>query len=62
MLIGAISIVASIVGTWFVRLIGKGGVMKALYQGLIAAMLVSIAGFYVLTWQFFHTDLGKFHL
>lgn len=48
MLIGAISIVASIVGTWFVRLSGLG-IMKALYQGLIASMLVSLAGFYILT-------------
>ncbi|MCL5435030.1 MAG: sodium-translocating pyrophosphatase [Patescibacteria group bacterium] len=48
LLIGAISIVASIVGTWFVRLSGNG-VMRALYQGLIAAVVVSVAGFYVLT-------------
>jgi K(+)-stimulated pyrophosphate-energized sodium pump len=59
MLIGAISIVASIVGTWFVRLIGKGGVMKALYQGLIAAMLVSAVGFYFLTMEIFPQGLGK---
>ncbi len=59
MLIGAISIIASIVGTWFVRLIGKGGVMRALYQGLLAAMVVSIAGFYVLTMGIFPNGLGK---
>jgi K(+)-stimulated pyrophosphate-energized sodium pump len=59
MLIGAISIVASIVGTWFVRLIGKGSVMRALYQGLIAAMLVSAAGFYVLTVGIFPHGLGN---
>jgi K(+)-stimulated pyrophosphate-energized sodium pump len=59
MLIGAISIVASIVGTWFVRMIGKGGVMQALYQGLIVAMLVAVAGFYVLTSQIFPEGLGK---
>ena len=57
MLIGAISIVASIVGTWFVRLSGNG-VMKALYQGLIVAMLVSVAGFYVLTMGIFPNGLG----
>jgi K(+)-stimulated pyrophosphate-energized sodium pump len=57
MLIGAISIVASIVGTWFVRLTG-GGIMRALYQGLIVAMVVSIAGFYVLTMGIFPNGLG----
>jgi K(+)-stimulated pyrophosphate-energized sodium pump len=57
MLIGAISIVASIVGTWFVRLTGTG-VMRALYQGLIVAMVVSIAGFYVLTMGIFPNGLG----
>jgi K(+)-stimulated pyrophosphate-energized sodium pump len=59
MLIGAISIVASIIGTWFVRMIGKGGVMQALYQGLIMAMIVAIAGFYVLTVGIFPQGLGK---
>jgi K(+)-stimulated pyrophosphate-energized sodium pump len=59
MLIGAISIIASIVGTWFVRLSGKGGIMKALYQGLIVAMVVSIAGFYVLTMGIFPSGLGS---
>ena len=59
MLIGAISIVASIVGTWFVRLVGKGGVMQALYQGLLVAMLVSLAGFYLLTNGIFPMGLGK---
>ena len=48
LLIGAISIVASIVGTWFVRLRGNG-VMRALYQGLIAAVVISVIGFYILT-------------
>jgi K(+)-stimulated pyrophosphate-energized sodium pump len=57
MLIGAISIVASIVGTWFVRLSGNG-VMKALYQGLIVSMIVSVAGFYVLTNGIFPQGLG----
>jgi K(+)-stimulated pyrophosphate-energized sodium pump len=49
LLLGAISIVASVVGTFFVR-VGKGGwIMGALYRGLIAAGLVAIAGFAILT-------------
>ena len=59
MLIGAISIVASIIGTWFVRLMGKS-VMMALYQGLTVAILVSIAGFYVLTSSLFPNGLGHY--
>ena len=58
MLIGAISIVASIVGTWFVRL-RNNGVMTALYQGLIVSVLVSLAGFYVLTTSVFPNGLGN---
>ena len=58
LLIGAISIVASIVGTWFVRLSGNG-IMKALYQGLIAAVLVSVVGFYILTLGIFPHGLGQ---
>ncbi|MDP3244401.1 MAG: sodium/proton-translocating pyrophosphatase, partial [bacterium] len=58
MLIGAISIVASIVGTWFVRLSGNG-IMKALYQGLIVSMLVSLGGFYLLTNNIFPNGIGN---
>lgn len=57
MLKGAVSIVASIVGTWFVRLSGKS-IMKALYQGLIVSILVSVAGFYVLALYIFPDGLG----
>jgi len=43
--VGGISIVASIVGSWFVRLKGKA-VMKALYSGVIATVVLSLAAFY----------------
>lgn len=59
MLIGAISIVASIVGTWFVKLIGKS-VMMALYQGLTVAIIISIIGFYLLTTALFPNGLGAY--
>ncbi len=49
LLLGAISIVASIVGTMFVR-IGKGGwIMGALYRGLVGAGVIAIIGFAILT-------------
>jgi K(+)-stimulated pyrophosphate-energized sodium pump len=57
MLIGAISIVASIVGTWFVWLSGKN-VMTALYRGLSVAIVVSIVGFYFLTSSVFPKGLN----
>jgi len=47
--LGAISIVASVIGTLFVR-VGKGGwIMGALYRGLVASSVVAIIGFAVLT-------------
>ncbi len=58
MLIGAISIVASIIGTWFVKVSGNG-IMKALYIGLGVAIVVSIAGFYFLTQAIFPNGLGN---
>ena len=57
MLIGAVSIVASIIGTWFVKISGNS-IMKGLYQGLIVAIAVSVAGFWILTQYVFQNNLG----
>ena len=43
LVIGAVCIVASLIGTFFVRLGRDGGIMKALYKGLIATGILSIA-------------------
>jgi len=51
--IGAVSIIASIVGIYFIKLGKKQNIMKALYKGLIAAGLLSAIGFYPLTQYFF---------
>src|SRR5580693_6594421 len=49
LMLGAISIVASIIGTWFVRM-GKGTwIMGALYRGLIVSAVVALAGFLLIT-------------
>jgi K(+)-stimulated pyrophosphate-energized sodium pump len=56
LLIGAIAIVASIVGTWFVRLSGKN-IMRALYQGLGASIVIAIIGFYIFTNMLFPQGL-----
>ncbi len=55
LLIGSISIVASIVGTWFVKV--TGGIMAALYKGLVVATLLAIVGFFFLTSGLFPSGL-----
>jgi len=57
MMIGGISIFSSIIGTWFVRLRGNG-VMRALYEGMAAAVVISIVGFYFLTTSLFAGGLN----
>ncbi len=47
--IGAVSIIASIIGTFFVRLGKSGNIMGALYKGLIASGVLSAIAFYPLT-------------
>jgi K(+)-stimulated pyrophosphate-energized sodium pump len=49
LMLGAVSIVASIIGTFFVRM-GRGTwIMGALYRGLIVAAVVALAGFLLIT-------------
>ncbi len=49
MVIGGVSIIASVIGTFFVRL-GKGNsIMGALYKGLIASAALSALAFYPVT-------------
>ena len=49
LMLGAISIVASIIGTWFVRM-GRGTwIMGALYRGLMVSAVVALAGFLLVT-------------
>jgi K(+)-stimulated pyrophosphate-energized sodium pump len=48
LVLGAVSIVASIIGTFFVRMgkNAKGSIMNALYAGLVAAGVIAAIGFY----------------
>ncbi len=49
LLLGSVAIVASIIGTWFVRLGKTENIMGALYKGLIASGIIAAVGFYAVT-------------
>ncbi len=46
--IGAVCIIASIVGTYFVRLGADEGIMRALYKGLLVTGAISIVGIFLI--------------
>ncbi len=50
LLVGGIAVIASIVGSFAVKLFGKG-IMRALYQGLLVSAALSLAGFFYLLSQ-----------
>ena len=49
LMLGTVAVIASIIGTWFVRLGRSKNIMRALYQGLLVSGLLSAAGFYAIT-------------
>ncbi|MFA7314863.1 MAG: sodium-translocating pyrophosphatase [Candidatus Magasanikbacteria bacterium] len=52
LMIGAVSIISSIVGTFFIKLGKKKNIMGALYKGLLMSGLFSLVGFYFLSRQY----------
>jgi K(+)-stimulated pyrophosphate-energized sodium pump len=53
LILGGISIITSIIGTYFVKLSGNGKIMTALYKGLIASAVLACIAFYFVTAQMF---------
>jgi K(+)-stimulated pyrophosphate-energized sodium pump len=53
LLLGAVAIVASIAGVFFVRLGKSQNIMGALYKGVYASAAIAAVGFYVVTQQVF---------
>jgi len=59
LMLGAVSIIASIVGTFFVSAREGGKIMNALYRGLIVAGVLSAIAFYFVT-QWLMADNGSY--
>ena len=57
LILGGISIIASIIGTFFVKLGGSGKIMPALYKGLIASGVLACIAFYFVTVRMFPQGL-----
>ncbi|OGI81576.1 sodium-translocating pyrophosphatase [Candidatus Nomurabacteria bacterium RIFCSPLOWO2_02_FULL_42_17] len=62
LILGGLGIVSSIIGTFFVRLGRTGGIMGALYKGLIATLIISAVFFYFATQKFFGAGFEKYFL
>jgi K(+)-stimulated pyrophosphate-energized sodium pump len=61
LLLGAVSVVGSIAGTFFVRVFNPRWIMGALYAGLLVAVVIAIIGFFIVTvWMKFGGYLPGF--
>jgi len=59
LILGGISILASIIGSSFVRLPRSGWIMGALYKGLLASVVIALPLFYLATWMLdVHNELS----
>lgn len=56
LVLGAVAIITSIIGIFFIRLSKKQNIMGALYKGLLASGLLSALGFYFVSRYFWGAD------
>jgi len=49
LLLGAVSVIGSIAGTFFVRIFNPRWIMGALYAGLLVAVVIAVVGFFFIT-------------
>ncbi|OHA15695.1 MAG: sodium-translocating pyrophosphatase [Candidatus Taylorbacteria bacterium RIFCSPLOWO2_02_FULL_43_11] len=61
LVLGGVSIIASIVGTWFAKLSKSGDIMWALYKTLIVSGVLAAAAFYPVT-KMLMADNGKYSI
>jgi len=59
LILGGISIIASIIGTFFVKLGGSKKIMTALYKGLIVSGVIACIAFYFVNVQMFPAGLSN---
>lgn len=59
LVLGGVAIIASIIGTWFVKLGKSKDIMGAMYKGLAVAGVLSAIAFYFVT-KYMMVDNGKF--
>jgi len=62
LVLGAVSILSSIIGIFFIRLGKKQNIMGALYKGLIAAGVISAVAFYFVTKSFIGANFLNIYL
>jgi K(+)-stimulated pyrophosphate-energized sodium pump len=58
LILGAASIVSSIIGTFFVKARDGGKIMNALYRGVIVSAVISAIGFWFITKEFMPANFG----
>lgn len=59
LVLGSIAVIATIIGTFFIKLGRSHKIMKALYKGMVVTGIVSAIGFYFATQYYIH-DLNIF--